>query len=143
MATDPVQIVRRLIPDTEEVFDGETLFTDEDIQIYLEIGVSPYRAAGLAMIAIANSEAIISKIIRTQDLQTDGAKLSEAILKNAQLMFARADKEDELANGFYMNIVDYNGYTADRPELTEFWNGVDGQISPPIVPGTSFDGGTG
>lgn len=142
MASTAVQKVRILIPDTEQVFDGETLFSDAELEIYLEIGVSPLRAAGLAMIAISNSEAMISKVIRTQDLQTDGAKVAEAMRKNAETLFARADKEDEAANGFYFNIVDYNN-TPTRPELTEFWNGVDGQISPPIVPGTSFDGGTG
>ena len=117
-----IAVIRTLIPDTEAVFDGATLFTDTEIGHYYTAGRgSVLRAAGYAMLAIANSEAIISKVIRTQDLQTDGAKLAEALRKNAEALFTRADKEDELDNGFYFNIVDY-GFGETRPELTEFAN---------------------
>lgn len=120
--TASIAIIRTLIPDTEAVFDGTTLFTDTEIGHYYTAGRGSIpRAAAFAMLAIANSEAIISKVIRTQDLQTDGAKLAEAMRKNAEALFARADKEDELDNGFYFNIVDY-GFGQTRPELTELDN---------------------
>lgn len=121
-ATDAqLGIMRVLIPDTEEVFDGETLFEDKDLQNYFTAGGgSVLRAAGLAVLAISNSEALISKVIGTQDLQTDGAKVAEAMRKNAQLLFDRADAEEAQADSFYFNVVDYGG-TWERPELTE-WN---------------------
>lgn len=116
-----VDQVRVLIPDTEAVFDGTTLFADTEIEKYLEVGGgSALRAAAYALLAIATSEAMISKVIRTQDLNTNGAQVADAMRRNAQLLFDRADKEDKAADEFYIDIVDFGaGWT--RPELTE-WN---------------------
>lgn len=116
-----VDVVRTLIPDTEAVFGdsgSETLFNDTDIGNFLLAGGnSVLRAAGLACLAIGTSEALISKVIRTQDLQTDGAKLSDAMVKKADLLFRRADKI-ELSEQAYFQIVDY-GWGTYPPELTE------------------------
>lgn len=122
MATD-IEKVRVLIPDLEAIYEGTTLFEDSEIQIYLEVaGNSVLRAAGFAVLAIANSEALISKVIRTQDLQTDGAKVAEALGKQADRLFARADVEDNLSNGYFIDIIDYSdGWATADPELTE-WN---------------------
>lgn len=140
MATD-IEKLRVLIPDGEQIYDGEYLFSDEDLTILVEAARgSVLRAAGYAKIAIGDSEALISKVIQTQDLRTNGAAVAEAFRKSGEALLKRADQEDELDNGFYFNIVYPNQPRV--PELTEFWNGVDGQLSPDIVPGTSFDGGT-
>ncbi len=124
MATyTPEQIyqVRVLVPDTEAVFDGQTLFTDDEIDTYLTIGNGNIlRAAAYAILAVASSEAIISKVIKTQDLSTSGAQVADALRLTAKELLARADKEDDLAGEFYLNFVDY-GYGTTRPELTE-WN---------------------
>ena len=116
-----VSFIRSLIPDSEPVYDGTTLFTDAEIGHYYSIGRgNVLRAAGYAVLAIASSEAIISKVIKTQDLQTDGAKLAEALRKNADTLFARANAEDTLNFGFYSEIVDFHqGWGSERPELTE------------------------
>lgn len=101
MATD-IEKVRVLIPDTEAIFDGEKLFTDEDITTYLEIsGGSVLLAASYAVLAIATSEVLISKVIRTQDLQTNGAAVAEALHKKAAALALRADKED----AFYLDVI--------------------------------------
>lgn len=123
MATaDEIRICRVLIPDTEAVFDGNTLFTDSDIGDYITAGRgSVLRGAGFAMIAIGNSEALISKVISTQDLKTDGAKVSDSFRKAGEAMLKRADEEDILDNGFYSNIVDF-AYNPWAPELTEISN---------------------
>lgn len=116
-----VEQVRVLIPDTEAVFDGATLFTDTEIETYLAIaGGSALRAASYAILAIANSEAMISKVIKTQDLSTNGAAVADALRLTAKQLADRADKEETLADGFYLDIVDY-GWGVNRPELTE-WN---------------------
>ena len=120
MATD-VEKVRLLIPDNEAVFDGEYMFTDTEIEAYLEVAnQNILRAASYALLAVASSEAIISKIIKTQDLSTNGAAVADALRLTAKQLADRADKEDELAGEFYLNVVDY-GVGQNRPELTE-WN---------------------
>lgn len=125
MATS-IDKVRVLIPDTEAVFNGGTLFTETEIETYLEIANgSVLRAASYAVYAIATSEAMISKVIKTQDLSTNGAQVAEALHKKAAALAARADKEDDLADAFYFNIIDsYSGH----PELTE-WIIPDSEIS--------------
>ena len=120
MATD-IQKMRALIPDNEQIFDGDYLFSDNDLSAYLEVANnSVLRAASYAVLAIATSEAIISKIIKTQDLSTNGAAVADALRLTAKQLADRADKEDDLAGEFYLNFVDY-GYGTTRPELTE-WN---------------------
>ena len=122
MASD-IEKMRVLIPDNEQVFDGDYLFSDNDLNAYLEVANgSVLRAASYAVLAIANSEAIISKIIKTQDLSTNGAAVADALRLTAKQLADRADKEDDLAGEFYLNIVDY-GVGQNRPELTEWnWN---------------------
>lgn len=123
MASTPIEQMRVLIPDNEEVFDGDYLFTDDELDTYLTISSgNVLRAAAWAMIALGNSEAMISKVIRTQDLSTNGAVLADSYRRNAQVLLDRADAEDKKADSFYMDIVDYQeGWSAARPELTE-WN---------------------
>lgn len=144
MAT-PTEIVRVLIPDTEAVFGdskNETLFSDDEIAMFLLAGSSSVlRAAGLACLAIGTSEALISKKIRTQDLQTDGPAVAESMRAKAALLFARADKEDDAANIGYFEIIDFGEGWGNPPELTEWWNGVDGWTDG-YQTATSFDGGT-
>jgi hypothetical protein len=119
MATD-IEMMRVLIPDVEQIYEGETLFADTDLDNFLSVaGGNVLRGAAYAILAIANSEALISKVIKTQDLSTDGAKVAEALRKNAEVLFARADAEALLADSFYIAIHDpYGPYP---PELTE-WN---------------------
>jgi hypothetical protein len=120
MTPDDVRQVRTMIPDTEAVFDGQTMFTDQEIKDYIAVGNgSVLRAAGYANLAIATSEALISKKIRTQDLQTDGAALANALINKANALFARADKEDAAVDGSYYQIVNY-GWGTYPPELTEY-----------------------
>ena len=82
-----VEQVRHLIPDFEEVDwrddnTPSTLFPDEVIQTYLDVNDGNVkRAAATAMRALAVSEAVISKVIKTEDLQTDGAKVARALLE--------------------------------------------------------------
>lgn len=125
ITSEQTAIIRALIPDTEAVFDGDTMFTDTEIGYYYLAGSgNMLRAAGLACMAIGSSEAIISKIIRTQDLQTNGATLQDSFTNKAKVLFARADKEDDLADSSYFQIIDF-GWAGDRPELTEWYNPLD------------------
>lgn len=94
--------VRALIPDVELVknpnrpdLPAEFMLSDEHITSLLEIGRgSVIRAAAFACDAIAMSEAIIAKVITTEDLATDGAKLMNAMRTKATAFYAMADRTD-------------------------------------------------
>lgn len=110
--SSPVGLVRALIPDTEQV-DWETdgsvsyLFTDSHLAGLLSLnGATPNdyqswnikRAAADAVDALATSEALISKVIKTEDLQTDGAKLANALVQRAVQLRRSAEDEEESAD---------------------------------------------
>lgn len=122
------EYLRDQIPDNDAVFgesENEYLFSDATLDGYLvRARGSILRAAGYANLAIASSEAMISKVIRTQDLTTNGAAVADALRQVAKELFALADQEDAAAaraeNDFFY-IIDYKqGWTHDRPELTEW-----------------------
>src|SRR5690625_7292399 len=91
-ATDIGQ-VRVLIADVDE---DNLLLTDEQIRAYLKIARGRIkRAAAQALDAIATSEVLISKKIRTQDLQTDGPAVAAELRAQAKALREQADEEDE------------------------------------------------
>jgi len=121
MADATVAQVRVLIPDTDQVFGeakDEYLFSDEQLQTFIVIGKgNALYAAGLAMTAVGNSEALISKVIVSQDLETDGAKVQKEWAANGAryIQWGRAELAEE---GFEFFELVYP--TAHRtPELTE------------------------
>lgn len=108
--------VRALIPDIEKVdweSDGNAsyIFSDNHLTGFLALyGATPgtcaddagveltakiRHAAADAVEAIAVSEALISKVVKTEDLQTDGAKTANALLGRAGLLRRQAQKEEE------------------------------------------------
>lgn len=122
---DDIAVVRSLIPDTDAVFgDGENeyIFEDSDIQNFLAVAKgNALRAAAYACMAVGSSEAIILKVIRTQDLQTNGATLQDSFTNKAKVLFAQADREDASAGSDFFQIIDYGeGWDLERPELTEW-----------------------
>ena len=74
--TSPVGQVRLLITDLSEV-PAEQLFSDVQLEAFLAMrGENVNRAAAKALVVMAASEVMVSKVIRTQDRSTDGAKVS-------------------------------------------------------------------
>jgi hypothetical protein len=91
VATDAGK-VRLLIKDTDET---EPIFQDEEIAAFLEMeGESVHRAAALALETVASDEARTQKVIRLLEIQTDGAKLSDALLARADRLRAQADEAE-------------------------------------------------
>lgn len=123
MADTDIDTVRALIPDKELIYDGNYMFEDADIQLYLDAANgNTLRAAGYAVMAIATSEALISKVIRTQDLQTNGALVSDSLIKKANGLFDQADKADARGTLDYFELIDFQA-NQPVPELTEWnWN---------------------
>ena len=70
-----VQKVRALYGDVAPDVDGEFIIPQEQIKMFLEIaGGDVLLAASFACGAIASSELYLQRVIRTEDLQIDGAK---------------------------------------------------------------------
>ena len=94
--------VRLLIPDTEQLLDpsgtydhGEYIFSDPQIQAFLSLySNNVKRAAAQAKLVLATSEALINKVIRTADYNTDGAKLGAELREQSKQLQAEADKDD-------------------------------------------------
>ena len=88
--------VRLLIPDTEQIGDTPAyLFSDPQIQAFLTLyGNNVKRAAAQAKLVLATSEALINKVIKTYDFQTDGAKLGAELRAQAAELRAEADRDE-------------------------------------------------
>jgi hypothetical protein len=85
--------VRLLAADTSDD-PNEVLLDDEQIEAILDIeGGNIRRAGALAIETIATDQALVLKVIRTLDLQTDGAKVAEVLLKRAALLRGQADDD--------------------------------------------------
>jgi hypothetical protein len=88
--------VRLLIPDTEQLDSPAAyIFSDPQIQAFLSLYSSNVkRAAAQAKSVLATSEALINKVIKTYDFQTDGAKLGAELRAQAADLRAEADRDD-------------------------------------------------
>lgn len=91
IATDTGK-VRLLINDVSAPW----VFTDTEIEVFLDLeGDSLKRAAALAIETNADNEVLATKVLRTQDVQADGAAVSGALLKRAALLRSQADRDDD------------------------------------------------
>lgn len=107
--TTPVGKVRLLLNDVAEPY----VFTDADLAAFLALeGDSVKRAAAQAIDTNASNEVLASKVLRTQDLATDGAKAADALRKHADRLREQADKADDDADEGYFEIVDFDPYPA-------------------------------
>lgn len=131
----PVGSVRNIINDTVQRKDPknptavpEYLFEDARIEAFLFLNADNIRFAAADCIdAIADNEALVSKKIRTEDLQTDGPAVTNALRLHATSLRAQAKQEilaTEEAGG--MDIVDY----VYQPDNT-------GQAWSPYIEGTN------
>jgi hypothetical protein len=108
--------VRLLIPDTEQLdnpatstVDATYIFDDHQIQAFLSMSNNSIkRAAAEAKMVLAASETLISKVIRTDDLQTDGAKLGAELRAQARELRAQAVEEETYDSYEEFEIVDFN-----------------------------------
>jgi hypothetical protein len=113
----PVGMVRLLIPDRDE---DNTLFTDAEVTGFLALeGAAVKRAAAAAIEVVASNEVMVGKVIRSQDLSTDGAKVSDALLKRAAELRRQADEDDPDTSGS-LDIIDFSDpFTRRTGELAE------------------------
>lgn len=101
--TSPIGQVRVLIPDLRKLEDlrdirnePRYLFTDDEILAFLAINNGNVkRAAADACDAIGMDKALQLLVLKTDDKQTDGAKLLDAIVKRAKALREQAKEDDE------------------------------------------------
>lgn len=85
--------VRLLINDVDP---DNPVFEDDEIDAFLALeGGDVHRAAAEALDTIATNEALTLKVLKTMDLQTDGAKLAEALMARAEKLRATSDTDAE------------------------------------------------
>jgi hypothetical protein len=110
--------VRLLLNDVDE---NTPVFSDDEITAFLALeGGNVKLAAAQAIDTNADNEALASKVLKTQDLSTDGAKIADALRKRAAALRAQvADEAEDSDDGFFFGIVEPE---QSRPELTG-WQG--------------------
>lgn len=110
--TTDIGRVRLLATDLDEV---TPLFDDAQIQAFLAMtGARVKRAAAMALDTIAVSEVLISKVIRTQDLQTDGAKVAAELRARAKALRDDDTADEEADDTYGLDIVNYDKWAAYR-----------------------------
>lgn len=126
--------IRALIPDVEQVDQDDTgtvayLFEDEHLAAILAVqravpgapGAAIRRAAADAVDALATSEAYISKVIKTEDLMTDGAKVANAMTTRAANLRRDADREEDELGAAAFEIVPFQPRPLETLPLS--WRG--------------------
>nr|DAS94134.1 MAG TPA: hypothetical protein [Caudoviricetes sp.] len=114
--TSPVGQVRVLIPDLRKLEDlrdlrnePRYLFTDDEILAFLAINNGNVkRAAADACDAIGMDKALQLLVLKTDDKQTDGAKLLDAIVKRAKTLREQAKEDDENNLSFDVIMPSYD-----------------------------------
>lgn len=109
--TSPIGQVRVLIPDLRKLEDlrdlrnePRYLFTDDEILAFLAVNNGNVkRAAADACDAIGMDKALQLLVLKTDDKQTDGAKLLDAIVKRAKTLRQQAKEDDE--NNLSFDVV--------------------------------------
>lgn len=106
-------MVRLLINDVDP---ADPVFTDPEIAAFLLLeGGAVKLAAAQAIDTIADNEALASKVLKSQDVQTDGAKLADALHKRAADL--RQQHFDDLEGDGSFEIIEYG---TSRPEHTNY-----------------------
>lgn len=86
--------VRLLINDTDE----DQVFSDEEIDAFLALeGDSVKLAAAQALDTIADDEALTSKVIRSQDLSTNGSAVAAGLRARAKELRTQSGSGSSLA----------------------------------------------
>ncbi len=94
LATDAEKL-RLLISDTGGDSGTDYIFNADEIDTFLELEPTLYRAAATALRTLAANEALVQKRIKFLELSTDGPAVSKELRAAAQDFENRADVSDE------------------------------------------------
>lgn len=104
--------VRLLISDVDVSDVTRQLFDDSEVDAFLALSSGVKRAAALALDTIAADLAMVLRVIKTQDLATDGAKTADALRKQAQALRDQADRDADDAG--VMEVLDFDRFAGLR-----------------------------
>jgi hypothetical protein len=121
--TDDIGKVRLLVPDSNE---EDHIFEDDEISTFLVLENGIKRATALALETIASNEALVLKVMTLLDLTTDGAKVSDALLKRADKLRSQAQEEEDLAVGDSFAVVEWivDPFTARQAIVHDAYRGL-------------------
>lgn len=102
--TNDVGKVRMLIPDRVE---AGSIFTDEEVQAFVDMNASVRYAAADALDVIASDQALTLKVITLMDLKTDGPATARALMERADKLRTLADNEDAATEAEDGDLFDY------------------------------------
>lgn len=89
--------VRLLCTDTDS---SSQIFSDAEIDAFMALENNQIqRSAALALETIASDKALTLKVIRLKTISTDGAALSDALLKRAAMLRKQADDAEAREDG--------------------------------------------
>jgi hypothetical protein len=112
-ATEAQGDVRLLIADTDST---RRMFSTLQIAAFLRLnGDNTRRAAAQALDVMASNEAMVSKVIKTQDLSTDGAKVADALRKQAAELRRQADDGEDGSDDAGFEIAEFEPYQRRYP----------------------------
>lgn len=116
--SDDIGKVRVLIPDRVE---SEALFTDEEITAILSMEVGLKRAVALCLETLASDNALVLKVIKVQNIQTDGASVARALLARAAQLRSQADNDESDAEASF-DIAEFvvNDFSYRERLLSQF-----------------------
>lgn len=111
-----VDDVRLLTADLDA--ENPVLSDDQYVKLLQLYKGDTRRAAARALRIMAASEVLISKVIKTQDLSTDGRAVSAELRALAEQLDAEADADDATADGSYASYIPpgYAGYGVEGVE---------------------------
>ena len=108
MSTDyrtPIGQMRAALGDTSV---DDPLFSDPDLQALIDLNEdNVFGAIADAFRRIATETALLYKVVRTDDLQVNGAQMAEPFLKSAEKYDKKAEKYEE-AGGLSLIDSDYS-----------------------------------
>jgi hypothetical protein len=104
LATD-IGRIRVLVPDRPTLPDGTpnaeaVIWSDEELGVFLALEGDVLRGAALALERTASDQALLYKVIKTQDLSTDGARLAAELRASAQALRTSAAASEDALGAF-------------------------------------------
>ena len=83
------------------------VFEDAEISAFLTLeGANVRKGAALALETLASNEAFVLKVIKLLDLQTDGAKTADALMKRAAALRKQAADDEQAEEGGAFDIAE-------------------------------------
>jgi hypothetical protein len=103
---DDITVMRLLLNDVDK---NTAVFSDDELTVFLALeGGAVKLAAAQAIDTNATNEALASKVLRTQDLATDGAKLAQALHTFAESLRAQHFAALEDGEDGFLAVVEFD-----------------------------------